>query len=685
MKRFLYLVVLGCASLGFGQQTSHVVSPADGLDEADYAGSFDTNGVFPQINEESSEYRTQVDIERRTRQRYVSPIGPPNNLKPDFIQELDPPRTEGERETMKFGGILKTSFDPADPELAVGPKHVVQVVNSKVAFFDRFTGKKVFELDLGIIPSATKGLFEDFVAEGSLIFDPRTCYDPIAKRFYATVMEKNDAKKIWRIHLAVSDDSDPTGTWHFFRFSHSFVFDKKDTWADYNTLGYNKDAIALPYLAFQVGANAKFYGSRIFVIKKSTVLKAGTPTFKAFNMPNLYTIQAARTNDASLDRLYGVGAPSNTSMRVFCWRNLTTTPTMDYTDMAIPEVSFDYNFMPTTRESRTMSIHDRFLSMAFRGGTFVTVRNTLEEATNATNKRYGIRWYEVNPNSWPGGGLSQPKLVQNGVLKATVGKHYFMPAINKNADGDIGLTCTYSSKDVTATTVFAGRKKSLTLGKLNVPTITYVSPAVKYGASTGAQRWGDYIGIEIDPVDNLTFMSTNMYARNPDFGWNTTIIGNEVRGINTVPMTPTYAGLSVGTSATGTVANVLTAGDNKFFTVKSKLNGSHHLAASDILCTGVAFNKARLQSLKIEVRANVTQVGDQCFVYIYNYRLVQYQKVGIFKPTATGGTTAVLYVNGPWSDYISGSSCYVNVDYFFTKPFDLKVDYVKVTAVEHKA
>lgn len=686
MRFFGLYLVLGLSAICFGQaDPSTIIRPFDGLDDADYAGSFNTNGVFPQINAESSEWRTQVDVERRTRERYITPKGVPNNLKPDFMQFLDPSNRESERESLKVTGITKTAFDPADPELAVGPTHIVQVVNSRIAFFERHTGTKVFDLDLGIIPSATKGLFEDFVAEGSLIFDPRTCYDPIAKRFYATVMEKNDEKKIWRIHLAVSDDSDPNGVWHFFRFSHSMVWEKKDTWADYNTVGYNKDSVALPYLAFTVGANAKLYGSRVFVIRKSTILKAGTPSFKVFNIPNTYTVQAARTADSGLDRLYGVGVTSSTAMRVYCFRDLTTTPTMSYTDVAIPEVAFDYKFMPATRDSRTMSIHDRFLSMAFRGGTFVTVRNTLEFPTNATDKRYGIRWYEVNPNGWPGAGLNQPKLVQNAVLFGSVGRHYYMPAINKNADGDIGLTCTYSSSAITATTVFVGRKKDLTLGKLNVPIVLYTSPAVKFGASTGAQRWGDYIGTEIDPVDGLSFMSTNMYARNPDFGWNTTLVGSEVRGVNTVPMAPTYAGLSVGASSSGTVANVLVAGDNKFFTVKSKPTGGENLAAVDVLCTGVAFNKARLQSLKVEVRANVTVVGRDCSVYIYNYRLRVYQKIGTFKPTVTGGATATFYVNGPWSDFVSGSSSYVNVDYFLNKPFDLKVDYAKITAVEHKA
>ena len=62
-----------------------------------------------------------------------------NDLK--FGEMTSTPRTAIER---LFPGIGATGWVPADPDIAVGPNHIVSVVNSSIGFFTK-TGTSQFQ------------------------------------------------------------------------------------------------------------------------------------------------------------------------------------------------------------------------------------------------------------------------------------------------------------------------------------------------------------------------------------------------------------------------------------------------------------------------------------------------------------------------------------------------------------
>ena len=50
------------------------------------------------------------------------------------------------------------------------------------------------------------------------MFDPDVVYDSYASRFIAIAAERASPPSAWKFLLAISDDSNPNGTWYKYRF-----------------------------------------------------------------------------------------------------------------------------------------------------------------------------------------------------------------------------------------------------------------------------------------------------------------------------------------------------------------------------------------------------------------------------------------------------------------------------------
>lgn len=93
-----------------------------------------------------------------------------------------------------------------------------------------------------------------------------------------------------------------------------------------------------------------------------------------------------------------------------------------------------------------------------------------------------------------------------------------MPAISTNAYGDISTIFTGSSTSVTANLMFAGRTVADAAGAMGLPQVLESSANSNYTSG----RWGDYFGVDVDPVDDLHFWGIGMSV-NATNGWRTSI------------------------------------------------------------------------------------------------------------------------------------------------------------------
>jgi len=86
--------------------------------------------------------------------------------------------------------------------------------------------------------------------------------------------------------------------------------------------------------------------------------------------------------------------------------------------------------------------------------------------------------------------------------------------------GDIGVGFSQSSRSIHPAIAFTGRVPSDPLNTLALP----AKIVAGMGSQIGENRWGDYSGLAIDPVDDCTFWYVNQYyAANSGFDFNTRV------------------------------------------------------------------------------------------------------------------------------------------------------------------
>ena len=116
-----------------------------------------------------------------------------------------------DREDFGFWGINYTGWTPPDPIIASGPEHLVAMTNGAIAFFQK-DGTKDYQDEIEDV----FGFWGEQGATG-FVFDPEVIYDPYADRFMAMACERAPGSLSYFL-LAISDDMDPNGMWHKYRF-----------------------------------------------------------------------------------------------------------------------------------------------------------------------------------------------------------------------------------------------------------------------------------------------------------------------------------------------------------------------------------------------------------------------------------------------------------------------------------
>jgi len=136
-----------------------------------------------------------------------------------------------------FEGIQETNSIPPDPYIAVGPNHIILVVNSTF---------RICKKNGETVKTIAASDWYNSTLTGVNPFDPKVIYDQFAKRWVMVWLHGNDAAKVGVYLVSVSDDEDPTGIWFNYSFNASLngTIDS-GTWADYQGIGYDDKAIYL--------------------------------------------------------------------------------------------------------------------------------------------------------------------------------------------------------------------------------------------------------------------------------------------------------------------------------------------------------------------------------------------------------------------------------------------------------
>ncbi|MCC7229878.1 MAG: hypothetical protein IT203_05755, partial [Fimbriimonadaceae bacterium] len=263
-------------------------------------------------------------------------------------------------------------------------------------------------------------------------------------------------------------------------------------------------------------------------------------------------------------------------------------------------------------------------------------------------------------NTWPASG--SPSLRQSGNILLS-GTNSHMPAVNTNAAGDISVIYSRNNASTNPEVCQSSRLAVDALGTIGAPQVLATSTG-NYG-SAGGNRWGDYFGCEIDPVDNLTFWGIGM-AAGAGGQWQTHINKWTVSsGAGATLVSPVAIATTQGNFVVGDLAAV-TNSDNNRYSIQSVLidkfgvpTSNANLATAMVATAQVDFDldmsQGTLDDLKVSVETNVSKVGASGQVFAYNWFSGTYVSIASFAISTSDKKALISVKKTQLSSFVDGT------------------------------
>ncbi|MEI6061778.1 MAG: BACON domain-containing carbohydrate-binding protein [Bacteroidota bacterium] len=408
--------------------------------------------------------------------------------------------------TINFDGQTSPYYPP-DCNGTAGPNHYMQTINTTYAIYS-----KAGALLAG--PTNMNLLFGSVTGANCNDGDPIILYDEQADRWLAvefSLCGTND-----RMLIAVSTTNNPTGTWYQYSFDVDDMpdYEKFGIWQDGYYMGDNNSAT-----------------NDIYVFERAQMLVgAASPKMVAFNNPNRpttidgFVCVPPVDNDGAFapagapglfiamnDDAIGGGSDQLWIYELAVnWTNtaLSTFARTQQLNVTAFDSNFGNNWDNISQQGTTQkvdAIPQVILNVPqYRNfGSYQTIVCCHTVDVDATNHA-GVRWYELRKTT---GAWS---VRQTGTYAPDANSRW-MGSIMLNANNKIGLGYSVSSSTMYPSIRYTGQTAGAYAagnGVMDVP-----EDIIQTGANsqTGANRWGDYSLMSVDPSDNETFWFTDEY------------------------------------------------------------------------------------------------------------------------------------------------------------------------------
>ena len=391
-----------------------------------------------------------------------------------------------------FPGIRQTPWSPPDPSIAVGPQHVLETVNMKIAWFDK-SGTPQFEQFLD--DTGDPGFFEE-VGAGGFTFDPKCFYDPHAERYVVLALEfYSGAGEAW-MTFAVSDDDDPDGLWFKYRTWALIESEGSEYWVDYPGFGYDENAWYITSNLFELGngPGPGFLGGLVRVIDKSGPLSGETAEWSDLIAGGAsWQVAQAPAAGQSTRIVRQAGGDQLEIGRIEdpLGDAVLTTALVD-----VPNVDFD-NAAPTPVGDGLWIVDPRIINATIRDEVLWLGNHGRRPGSTVAS----AVWYAIDCGTDP------PLLDQAGAFTFSNDEHSFFPALAVNGLGDAAIGFGRSGPGLDPVIEVAGRRATDPPGTMStsVRVGASVTSPTGGGGPDGLSRWGDYFDCTVDPVDDRTF------------------------------------------------------------------------------------------------------------------------------------------------------------------------------------
>jgi hypothetical protein len=429
--------------------------------------------------------------------------------------------------TVEFEGINQAQGGgayPPDVNGDVGPDHYVQTTNfGSFAVWNKQGTQVLAPTNMGLLWPVGDPCRD--LGRG----DPVVQYDQFAKRWLLTQFAfARDAanKRVPPFYecIAITTSPDPTGKY----FAYSFLIDN-ELFPDYPHFGVWPDGYYMSVHLFD--AADKFTAMGIIAFDRENMLIGeAAREIQFFTNPDYFGLLPADaqglTPPPSNAPNYMATFPlsGRNELRLYGFYANWITPLDSYIGgpTILPTQAFDPSVCnasgcipqpgtPTKLDPNDFKINYPLVYRNFQDHHMLAVNHVVD--ADGT-EHAGIRWYEIRR---PGPLAS---IHQQGTHSPD-GLHRWMAGMNVDGAGNFALGYSLGGASTFPSIAYAARLAADPLGTLPLEERVLLQGA---GSQTGTFRWGDYVSMSIDPVDDCTFWFTNQYySQTSDDDWQTRV------------------------------------------------------------------------------------------------------------------------------------------------------------------
>lgn len=436
-----------------------------------------------------------------------------------------------------------TMMIPPDPCGAAGPDRLIAVVNVGIECRDK-AGNLIFRDSL-------RDLFSPLGPQtlGTVCFDPKVVFDHHHGRFVVVALERwftsaGDPSNESRILVAVSNSPTPSTSsatdWYFMAIDSKMNIGGVDHWADYPGFEVDEEVVYISLTMFPFSGPGSF--QRLWIIDKGLgggFYAGGPAAWSVYDPvpPGFYhlTLMPALvfgpggagpgvgTYLVGYNSLTNGGPGAAEFVQVIRVDNpvFGATFTGEFVNVGeLENVGGVYGFpaipdAPQSGGPALIEVNDsRALDAVWRNNSLwitTTIRpNSANDPVNVNQAT--AHWFRLDTSAVP----APITLADQGNIGGediAPGTFTFFPAVAVNANNDAKFGFAASASSIFGGAYFAGRESTDPPGTVQ-PAFPVQVGLDYYLRTFGSprNRWGDYSGAAVDPIDDLSFWIFNEYA-----------------------------------------------------------------------------------------------------------------------------------------------------------------------------
>jgi hypothetical protein len=574
---------------------------------------------------------------------------------------------------------------PPDANLAVGPNHIVAMVNTQYVVFDKSGAILVGPINGNALFSGVGGL-----CETSNRGDPILQYDRLADRWilsqFAFTSVGNGPQAPYLQCIAVSTSGSPTGT--YYRYSVAFGSVNPDGFNDYGKLGIWNDGYYTSYNVFGGSPSTDNNTGVALCVSDRAKMLVGSASATTLCAPTTFYANGASFLPADLD---GTTLPTDTTRGglflrqsiVPALRYLRLKPNFSAGTATLTDgfggATGSYVQLPLGTTTRACygdggnciaqpgtsiqldTVGDRVmyrLAYRNRGGVDSLVLTQSVDPDGSGSRGSAVRWYEIrNPLGNPSDTdtSKRPFVYESGTYDPGASGDRWMgsAAMDKYGNILIGYSYADAAAGIRPSIAVAGHSQADVLNTLGAEQVAVQGSGSQIGS---LHRWGDYSTMQVDPADDTTFWYIGEYlTADGTFNWQTRIVSYRFATTTAIADGDlNAAGNWTNGVPSSTVTGIVPSG--MIMTVNSPTTignlevqtGSSVLLNADLTVTGAltlgGSVNAGVNSLKLGCNSTVSGAGSSA--YVIGDVKKDFCAVGGFSfPVGTASGYSPVYVN----------------------------------------